>query len=248
MYPHRIRLRGPWESEPLAFVPPRPGEALPGLARTAMPARWADQALAGFAGRVRHRRRFGSPANLDADERVWLTFAGIADRADVTLNNTSLGRNVVSDEEFDVTALLQPRNELIVDVESPADTGGLWGEVALEVRRTAFLRRVRADGQVFGDKAVLTVEGEVVGEAPASLELYVILGRGNVAYARVVPGPEGQPFRLITEPLSAPRWRGADEDGTAPVQVDLVNGGDVWYTWRAQSTWRPTPCPGARGG
>jgi hypothetical protein len=210
-----------------------------------MPGRWANQGLAGFAGRVRHRRNFGSPTNLDTEERVWLTFAGIADRADVLLNNTSLGSDILSGGEFDITALLRPRNELAVDIEAPADQGGLWGEVALEIRRTAFLRHLRTEGQVIGEEAVLTIEGEVVGRAAGTLELYVVLGRGNVAYTRLEPRPEGQSFRLCTEPLSGPRWR--NEDGTR-VQVDLVNGGEVWYTWQTQLTWRPTPCPGAMGG
>jgi hypothetical protein len=213
-----------------------------------MPGRWANQGLAGFAGRVRHCRHFGSPANLDADERVWLTFAGIADQAHVTLNKTVLGSDVRSSAEFDITALLQLRNELIADVECPTDAGGLWGEVALEVRRTAFLRHVRTDGLIGGEDAVLTIEGEAVGEAPGPLELYVVLGRGNVAYARVTPCPAGQSFRLVTEPLATSRWRSGEDGGaTATVQVDLVNGGEVWYTWRAPSTWRRAPGPGTRG-
>jgi hypothetical protein len=245
VYPHRIRLRTPWECEPLAWLPSQSEAALPPSGRTAMPGRWANQGLAGFAGRVRHRRHFGSPANLDADERVWLTFGGIADQADVVLNETCLGRNVRSNAEFDVTALLMPRNVLTVDVECSTDEGGVWGEVALEVRRKAYMRWIRTDGLIYGDDGVLTIEGEVVGEAPGVLELYVVLGRGSVAYSRVSPCVEGQPFRLVTEALDALRRRaGAEEGSTATVQVDLVNGGEVWYTWRAPSTWRQAPGPG----
>src|SRR5262245_58836427 len=93
MYPHRIRLRGPWECEPLARA--GPGDAagpLPAPFRMTMPCAWAEGGLTGFAGRVRFRRRFGYPGTIDAYERVWLTFAGVRDFADVALNGTPLGR------------------------------------------------------------------------------------------------------------------------------------------------------------
>jgi hypothetical protein len=52
------------------------------------------------------------------------------------LNGSLLGRHEGADEpfEFEVTNLLRDRNELIVEVESPTGDGGLWGEVALEIR------------------------------------------------------------------------------------------------------------------
>jgi beta-galactosidase/beta-glucuronidase len=101
-----------------------------------MPCRWSEGGLPDFAGRVRFRRRFGYPGRIDANERVWLTFAGAASVADVSLNGRFLGRHEGADEpfEFEVTSLLRDRNELIVEVESPTGDGGLWGEVALEIR------------------------------------------------------------------------------------------------------------------
>ena len=136
MYPHRIRLRGPWECEPLQRHPPSSSPSdLPPVLRMVMPCRWADAGLAEFRGRVRFRRRFGYPGRIDAHERVWLTFAGVDAVAEVRLNGHFLGRHEGADPfEFEVTALLQARNELIVDVEAPAGNGGLWGEVAMEVR------------------------------------------------------------------------------------------------------------------
>src|SRR5262249_56850076 len=120
--------------------------------------------------RVRCRRRFGYPGRIDDYERVWLTFAGIEGAADVWLNGESLGRHAGACE-FDVTRLLRQRNELVVDVAAPSDAGGLWGEVALEVRCTAFLRGVR----MWAVPAVAGVElhaaGEVVGTAERPLEL-----------------------------------------------------------------------------
>src|SRR6266581_1383182 len=93
MYPHRIRLRGPWEYEALAPAAGDQPLPLPAPGRMTMPCAWGDGPLAGFAGRVRFRRRFGYPGRLDAHERVWLTFAGASDRAAVSLNGTPLGRH-----------------------------------------------------------------------------------------------------------------------------------------------------------
>src|SRR5262249_13939951 len=130
-YPHRIRLRDPWERQ-------------------------------AQAGSVRFRRRFGYPGRIDAEERVWLTFAGITGFAAVELNGTELGRHEGTDPfELDVTALLRPRNEVIVDVEGASEQGVPWGEVALEVRRTAFLRAVRVEMVEAGNTFDLHVAGQV---------------------------------------------------------------------------------------
>ena len=92
MYPHRIRLRGPWECEPQERRPPT-AEPLPPPFRVTPPCRWADAGLHGFTGRVRFRRRFGYPGRIDAHERVWLTFAGANARAEVMLNGVALGQH-----------------------------------------------------------------------------------------------------------------------------------------------------------
>src|SRR5437899_1464659 len=118
MYPHRIRLRGPWECEPLARAVKQAGglewvtQALPPPCRMTVPCRWGEGGLGDFAGRVRFRRRFGSPRQLDPHELVWLTFAGADASAEVTLNDRFLGRQEQASEpfEFDVTGLLRERN------------------------------------------------------------------------------------------------------------------------------------------
>src|SRR5580704_13969401 len=108
MYPHRIRLRGPWDCEPLAWSPAAEGLVLPRSLRMTIPCRWADGGLAGFSGRVRFRRRFGYPGQIDPHERVWLTCAGVADSAEVSLNGTLLGRPVgdPGSFEYEITPLL----------------------------------------------------------------------------------------------------------------------------------------------
>jgi hypothetical protein len=230
MYPHRIRLRGPWECEPLA----RSGgdnAPLPPPLRMTMPCHWDEGGLAGFAGRVRSRRRFGYPGRLDAPERVWLTFAEVEGSAEVWLNGTPLGKGRADrlPFEFEVTALLRERNELVVDVESASERGGLGGEVALEVRCSAFLRGVRVES-AGGD---LHVRGEVVGAADGLLELYVVLDRSTVAYEPTSASPSGYPFHLVAPGVLGGSGTGRDAEGgqTRFIKVDLVNGASVWYTF-----------------
>src|SRR5262245_13027748 len=105
MYPHRIRLAGPWDYQPLARAG---GGDLPPAGRMTMPCPWRDGGLGDFVGRVRFARRFGRPRQIDAHERVWLTFAGIGGTAAVGLNGTPLGKHDTPGPfEFDVTALLR---------------------------------------------------------------------------------------------------------------------------------------------
>ncbi|MCI0459802.1 MAG: hypothetical protein L0Z62_22865 [Gemmataceae bacterium] len=224
-YPHRIRLRGPWECEPLALVLPDGGVEpvggpLPPPRRMNLPCRWAEGGLPDFAGRVRFVRRFGYPGQIDSFERVWLTFAGVEGTAEVRLNAEFLGRHdgAAGPFEHEVTALLQTRNLLAVEVEELTGRGGLWGEVALEVRRTAFLLGVRCQVEPAGQGWALHVTGEVAGTAERPLDLYVLHERSTVAW---MPVPAGQPFRItaqIPEPARA----------DAVVRVELVDAATVW--------------------
>ena len=225
MYPHRIRLRGPWECEPLARADSAAALALPPKFRITMPCRWGEGGLGDFAGRVRFRRRFSWPSRIDAPERVWLIFAGVEGNAAVSLNGQLLGTRKGCDTpfEWDVTGLLQARNDLVVEVEAPGGRGGLWGEVALEVRCTAFLRKVR--WRTVAEEAGLRLEvtGEVVGTSERPLELYALLGNRTVLYATVAAAPEGRPFELRSEVIEAPGG------GPQAVRIELVNGAVVWY-------------------
>jgi hypothetical protein len=140
----------------------------------------------------------------------------------VQLNGAFLGkREGPGPFEFEVTALLRPRNELLVDLEGTAEQGGLWGEVALEVRCTAFLRGVR----LWTDPAgTLHAAGEVVGTADGPLDLYLVVDRSTAAYTTILPTAGGQPFELAADTLS-----GGPGAGTVPVKVELVSGATVWY-------------------
>jgi glycosyl hydrolase family 2 len=224
MYPHRIRLRGPWECTPLARTA---GQAspLPAPCRVTMPCRWRDAGLGDFSGCVRFVRRFGAPRQIEVHERVWLTFAGADAAATVWLNGALLGRHEGACDpfEFDITSLLQPRNELRVDVEGSAETGGMWGEVAVEIRCTAFLRGTQVGTSSTGATARLQVSGEIVGAAERPLEVYVLLDGSTVAYGQF---PAGSFFRLDSDDLEPERWRSPEAH---VVRLDLVNGASIWY-------------------
>lgn len=220
MYPHRIRLRGPWECEPLLRRGGKTEEPLPMACRMTMPCRWSEGGLLHFTGRVRFRRSFGYPGRIDAHERVWLTFAGIGGTATVLLNDDLLG-HIPPASEFEVTPLLRPRNELVIEIEGTSEQGGLWGEVALEIRCTAYLRELHCSILEKGDSVQLHVTGRVVGAAERPLELYLLLDRSVAGYQVATAAAEGQPFEFTVSDLPAV---------IQPIQVDLVNGAVVWYT------------------
>jgi hypothetical protein len=188
-----------------------------------MPCRWADAGLPGFAGRVRFTRRFGYPGQIDVFERVWLVFAGVEGTAEVALNGVALGRHDGADGPFEheVTALLRERNVLVVEVEELTGRGGLWGEVALEIRRTAYLRGVRFDAA----GTALRAAGAVVGSSERPLELYLLLGNRSAGYAVIEPAPEGRPFLLSSGPLEPERLSA----GQHTARVELVDAATVWH-------------------
>jgi hypothetical protein len=179
---------------------------------------------------MRFRRRFGYPGRIDAHERVWLTFEGVAGEAEIRLNDHILDRRSTPEQkeafEFDVTSQLQPRNELTVDVIGTGGQGGMWGEVALEVRCTAFLADLRRTAIAKPDGVELHVTGRVVGTAERPLELYVVLDQSVMGYQVISATPEGQPFEIVVPGVAA----------ASVVKVDLVNGATVWYTSEAEWT------------
>src|SRR5262245_16372838 len=157
MYPHRIRLRGPWECTPLAAHDPAASQ------RITLPARFDN-------GPVRLRRRFGYPGRIDTYEHVWLTFAEVVGRAEIMLNDRLLGTGQSGACEFEVTALLAARTLLEVVLDASATEAGLPGEIALEIRRDAFLRAVSARRRA---DDTIRVTGQVVGTG-SPLELYAL--------------------------------------------------------------------------
>jgi hypothetical protein len=98
---HTIRLRGAWTVTPAG-------------------------------ARSRHARRFGWPAALDPRERVWLVCTTLPGPAAISVNGMAVGECPPGEHPFavEVTSLLLPRNELLIE----APTGAPLGEVGLEVR------------------------------------------------------------------------------------------------------------------
>ncbi len=103
---HVIRLRGPWQLEPLGD------------------------------GGACCRRTFHKPTGLDAGERVWLVVERPAGRAAVRLNGRALGvvEGEASVGRFDVTGRLADGNSLEIDVERAAPDAAAAGELVGAVR------------------------------------------------------------------------------------------------------------------
>lgn len=185
MYPHRIRLRGPWELDDTD-----------GSRRVTLPAEWADLDVA--PGPATFRRRFGSPSRLDAHERVWLVGDGACGPLAMTLNGHALPLTI-DDARFatPISGILAPRNLLEVALVADDRRTGYWSDVALEIRATAYFAGVRrtADG---------AVEGRVVGEAPGPLDVYLLAGGRSAGYASLSASAEGTPFRVTPESAEKP--------------------------------------------
>jgi hypothetical protein len=137
--PHSIRLRGPWEYQPLArLLPVASGhlqmvtDNLPPGGTLDLPADWGEALGRDFQGVVRFSRRFHRPTGLDAASRVWLVVEDVDSQANIELNDCFLGAVIGSgstfgpDEmpccpaRFDITANLQPQNRLSISVTSPS--------------------------------------------------------------------------------------------------------------------------------
>ena len=164
--PHTIRLRGPWEYQPLARATlladgsvGRDDRDLPAGGTIVMPGDWGAVLGSDFRGLVRFTRRFALPTGLDASTRVWLVIEDVDWQGTVVLNGAALGMvrfsaalatdgvsGLPCPARFDITSHLQPRNLLAIDVlKSPAaagpgwttQPGGLIGLVRLEIVASA---------------------------------------------------------------------------------------------------------------
>jgi hypothetical protein len=211
MYPHRIRLRGPWEWEPLAS---HEGIAEPLVSqRVNMPCRLGELGLDSAGKRALVRRRFGYPGRIDAHERVWLIFAGVTAGLEVRLNGQELGR--CQSCELEITSLLKERNVLEMTLESTGNDTLAWEEVALEIRCSAYLRNVRARRNHTGE---LLIHGEVAGTCQRPLDLYLLIDGANAGYQAI---EAGKPFQFVTA--------GPTKSGSA-IRVELVDAATVWHS------------------
>jgi hypothetical protein len=223
MYPHRIRLRGPWEFEPLSTAD-EPAK-LPQRGRVVLPAQIDDGPLAGLHGKVRFLRPFGAPSRLDDSERLWLTIHGLGLRADIGLNDSPLGTIEPTSEpvELEIGRILQPRNELAVDIDIRDCRTWPWQEIALEIRRSAFLRQIRVRQL---DRAALAVSGVVIAESPVPLEIVVRDAKRSLACLPVeFPEDPARHGRLAATWELECTW--ANRAGA--VHVELRDASTLWY-------------------
>jgi hypothetical protein len=152
---HTIRLRGPWQLEPVFRLVRRDDggfdrltDSLPAVATMHVPADWSAAFGADFLGRVRYVRPFNAPPGLVPEERVWLVVEPQRSVARVMMSEETLGTVAAGDDagRFDITHLLNPHNRLEIFVDHPALVdgnirdgealklpGGLVGEVRLEI-------------------------------------------------------------------------------------------------------------------
>jgi hypothetical protein len=210
MYPHRIRLRGPWECTPI-------GIEAPAARRVNMPGRWEHAGLLGFRGAALFARKFGYPGKADRDlEHIWLICDGCTGCCEVRLNGQLLAQNPGASFAFDVTRLLCERNQLEVLIQGENEDAGVWGEVALEIRKDAYLSDVRAE--LLG--SILCITGTVVGAAPRPLELYTLVDQKHADYRTIAPAAAGTPFQIELPEMTAAREN---------VRVELINVSEIWY-------------------
>lgn len=229
MYPHRIRLVGPWEVEPLVGA-----DGLPPARRVVVPVPWGDLGIAKDAG-VFFRRRFGLPRKLDDWERVWVVPSRETDSAFLwRLNGTVLQWTRQPDEEppdyvvpsrSDVTALLRDRNELTVRIASAGPDAPPFGGAALDIGCRAYIRRIRVQSfpNAAGREIVLDVS--VTSENSSDrLEIYALVDGVNCGYLKL-PEYRGTKTHAV-------RWHEpALKPGTPfTLRVDLVNVATIWET------------------
>jgi hypothetical protein len=208
MYPHRIRLRDPWDAEPLD---PH-GETR----RVVMPARFGECGLGEYR-KVRFSRRFGRPRQIDGHERVWLVGEGLEGQAEISLNARHLVAHCGCDGPFEipVSDLLTERNELAIEIEVGEPGGGLWGDVALEIRCRAYLKNMQLESA--GDGNRLRVTGDVAGDADGPLEVYALADGMTIGYRMCSAGDRVE--LLIDDLPQAP----------SRIRVELVNGAVIWF-------------------
>lgn len=250
-YPHAIRLRGPWQFEPLARGVVRGDgqvverfDDLPPAGRSTVPSDWGHEVGAEFRGRVRYRRSFNPPGTLEAHERLWLIVEGVDARGVVSLNGTRLGEvaGYAVSSSFDITRLVGPRNEIVLDVELPADNralrpgremlpGGPIGEVRLEVRSPSFIESLALWSRPEADGGGFAVSGRIEGEAVNHGFAIVIGGCDReLAYieARV-----GEPFMATFRTDDFPVWT-PSRTFTVPVEIKLLEGSEsAWQAVRS---------------
>jgi hypothetical protein len=210
MYPHRIRLRGPWT------LKTETGHVLSLNVRDG-----SNTELDPTPSAIQLSRRFSWLQPLQAQERLWLVLEHSA-VAKATLNDSALELAAIADghQECEVTSLTQRSNLLALHV-APHQAPEAFPQVALEVRCRTFLRQPA--WRLDESRRRFEITGLLVGVNDTPLELYARLGELNVLYALVHANEPSLPFRYESEIAAAA------VDQEARVQIDLVSAGVLWH-------------------
>lgn len=212
MYPHRMRLHGPWELRSASHL--RRGSAPEETIR--VPGTWSGGLPASDRG-IRLLRKFGRPSRLDPWERVWVCIQA-SPMPDVCVLNGELlsGNAQCPTGEFEVTDRLTDRNELALQFSPNQGMLRAIETVALEIRRTAYL--VEMTLQELPDGS-FEIAGEVSGASDEDLFVEVHTSKG---WGVSLPALFGQPFRC-------PMKR--EVIAEAAIKVRLRSATQTWYQW-----------------
>lgn len=263
-YPHPIRLRGPWQCQPLTRAG---GGPLPPPSRVFPPCAWDAACGSDFFGTVRFARTFHSPNALNPHERVWLVVEGVDARGAVTLNGRCLGAvdGYALPASWDITDLVKGQNELTIDVECPIDTsgwgrlghehrpGGLTGEVRLEIRSLAFVEDLAVWAATpSADVPVLTVSGTIIGATVGDQALVVNGLGGELLYAEVTAGER---FEFEASVPDMPVWPfrsgqalAIDNIAFAELEIKLISGAAAAWQTRLRTAATPVVRGSPNGG
>ena len=249
VYPHRIRLVGPWQAEPVGWTDPEAEERfrtddLPPARRVKVPVTLDELGFGDRRGVIDFRRRFGVPRQLDPWERVWLVHGDFVQSDAMNfgmswrLNGTTLDWSRPDDFDrlttayyplrTDVTRLIRERNEVVVRVDAGwprhQSTPKSFCGSAVEIGRAAYIRQVRVEphhvAHGFGILAQVDVACE---DESAPIELYALIDGHTEGYFK--------PARV--EPIMRHLFR-LDERVIAPghtvtLRIDIVCGATIWY-------------------
>src|SRR5262245_34061314 len=142
--PHIIRLRGPWECEPLwRWQPAANGswrenrDELPASRTLFASESWRDLLGDDFCGCVKLLRRFHRPTGIETGFKIWISIPRMQWPLCVFLNHQPLGEvaeptrgetEELPPARFDIANLLAPQNVLSLILTFPADSSALAGQ------------------------------------------------------------------------------------------------------------------------
>jgi hypothetical protein len=181
--------------------------------------------LSGPESSRRVRRRFGRPRQLDDWERVFLIpMNGDPGTGVWLLNGEMLNWSRRGDglARAHITAILQHRNELIVELSDNVPFDG----AILEIGCRAFIRNIRVQARRDDDRVVLLTAIDLASEsADDPLELYALVNGETEGYL----GPFST-NGLLTHEFHLNERRSLPRE-TAALRIDLICRSTIWDSY-----------------